>query len=1045
MQQLRQLLKQREDELAGGIPPAQRSSPLDELKRQQMQPPHLEAWASAAEQQQLRMPMGSSSSDPYAHAYAPSPVSHPPHNPFQQSVTTELRERPGSASAVRLAVLSAKHDPRARPSQQHAAHERSPLAPLDANGGDVDVGGGFNTMGAARKEPWPMLQMLDASADGVNAVDAHGWSALHWAALEGKVEHVAALLDSGAEPARGSTAMMRQAHTHGLDRQPGPLPEDLARAPADGQRSHGPVLKMLLAAAKGCFDARREHKCKGDEAMAADSLHEAREQYTKACRAVPTFMEDSVVFSLTKLRRQVEDAIKENDRKEEDRRQADGSRQAPSSASRGGTGTGTGYSRSTSESPYSVGSDRPPRASSRTPPLVRASQAGAHRRSPPDEQSPESYEHESSSGRPEYGHSSSGKKDNHSSRHSPYSQPQDSRSQGRWSNGSAASLPEMNATPSSARSSRSSSTVASSVSSPERSGAQQDRASSRPPHGSHTICKSSETDTRRSEQLSNAVRCGDTKLTVGDAAGAIAAVETGMRECHEMGVADLLRRSSAQLESEMKAARDYAHRRDSEVYELSVAKKQAEDDASTIRGSMNDEVETLQRSLDDSQRAHEATAREMEAVRRDGEIVREDLARAQQREQQLRDSWQSERSQMRSEVEKLADQTEDLQGQLHEHKETKMTADAMCARSTEELLALQRENATGEQRCRELDRLLRDERDTIRRLEDSGQSFEDEKRTFQDDSDKKLEAAKAVVKQWTSKCKQLKEEHAQVVDDRQRHAAAFEGKLRTTELEVARLKSELEETSNNWKDEVATLRRDRMKERKRADAEATRAAELAQEASRSTSESESISSKLAAAERAARNAEKLEREHAEACKELRALRPELEALQAAQLSDKDTIARLSLERDELLREVDETNAEWQSLQDEMSRLKDQLGQAIHGGEAAFLEANAAKENSQKYEDQLSAQCEKSNAEVSALETELERLRKELSSTSGVVDRANRSVDELQTTLKAERSRVETLDAKAKRQAEAVTAAEEAALRAHEAAEETVRGMMANFR
>ena len=1048
MQQLRQLLKQREDEQAGVRLPNSRNAPLDELRRQhsqqamqqqqppqqqQQQPPQQQAWAPER-----------GDDDPYAHAYTPSPASSGASAQRARSERQEpqpgpaLRERPGSASAVRLAVLSAKHDPRRRPSAQHTP-ERSPLAPLDTNG--CYAGGGFNTRAAVRHEPLQMLQTLAASDDGVHAVDAHGWSALHWAALEGQVEHAAALLDSGAEATRGSTSMLRQAHTHGLDRPPGTLPEDLARAPAEGRRSHGPVLKMLIAAAKGSFEVRREHKRKGDEALASEALHEAREHYNKALRAVPTFMEDSVVFQLSKLRRQVEDAIRENEQKQEDHRQAEHSRQSRSSvASTASMGTGRGRSESPS-SDVGSGPNRPPRSTPasggsgvhRTPPVQ--NQRVGNRWAPNGFSPSMDYDD----------HDKSGKAERQPERGS-YSNSSDIRSNaGRWSNGTATSTPDVHAPiPTSARSSKSSSTVASSVSSPERSESQIDRDSSRRPQGSNARRKT-EDSIRQSEQLSNAVRCGDTKLTVGDAAGAIAAVETGMRACHEMGVADLLRRACAQLESEMRAARDYAHRRDSEVYELSVGKKQAEDDANTIRGSMNDELETLQRSLDDSLRAHEATARELDSIRRDNGLAREDLARAQSREKELRDSWQTERNQMRGEVDKLTDQTDDLQQQLQEHTATKMTADAMCARSSEEILALQRQNTVCEERCRELDGLLRDERETVKRLQET-------ERGSHDEHEKKLEAAKAVVKQWTSKCKQLKEEHAQVLSDSQRQTIAAEDKLRSSQEEVTRLKTELEQMASSWKDEVATLRRDRMKERKRADAEAARASELAQEASRSTAKSDSISSKLASAEAAARDAEaaardaeRLKREQEATSEELKKLRSEMDTLQAAQASDKDAISSLTLERDELAREVDETNSEWQSLQDEMSRLKEQLGQAIHGGEAAFLEANAAREQALRHERELSELRDKSKAEVRDLELEVDRLRKELSSTSQVVDRANRSVEDLQATLQAERSKLDGFEAKAKRHGEALKAAEEAAVRAHEAAEETVRGMMVNFR
>ena len=74
-----------------------------------------------------------------------------------------------------------------------------------------------------------------------------------------------------------------------------------------------------------------------------------------------------------------------------------------------------------------------------------------------------------------------------------------------------------------------------------------------------------------------------------------------------------------------------------------------------------------------------------------------------------------------------------------------------------------------------------------------------------------------------------------------------------------------------------------------------------------------------------------------------------------------------------------------------------------------------------------------------------RLREELSSSCGVVERANRSAEELRTTLEEERRKMESVQAELKTQREAASAAEAAAVRAHEAAEDTVRGMMTNLR
>ncbi len=58
-----------------------------------------------------------------------------------------------------------------------------------------------------------MLNHLQSCPGGVNATDAAGWTCLHWAAMDGKEEHVAALLDSGAEASTLTTrAIVRIFH-----------------------------------------------------------------------------------------------------------------------------------------------------------------------------------------------------------------------------------------------------------------------------------------------------------------------------------------------------------------------------------------------------------------------------------------------------------------------------------------------------------------------------------------------------------------------------------------------------------------------------------------------------------------------------------------------------------------------------------------------------------------------------------------------------------------------------------------------------------------
>lgn len=60
-----------------------------------------------------------------------------------------------------------------------------------------------------------MLNHLQTCPGGVNATDASGWTCLHWAAMAGKEEHVAALLDSGAEASMLTTRpIVRTEHAY---------------------------------------------------------------------------------------------------------------------------------------------------------------------------------------------------------------------------------------------------------------------------------------------------------------------------------------------------------------------------------------------------------------------------------------------------------------------------------------------------------------------------------------------------------------------------------------------------------------------------------------------------------------------------------------------------------------------------------------------------------------------------------------------------------------------------------------------------------------
>ena len=75
--------------------------------------------------------------------------------------------------------------------------EPDALSPSAAAGGAAVLGRDFVKV----LQPGEMIHTLVGVHGNVDVYDENGWTCLHWAALLGQVEHVAALLDSEADPA----------------------------------------------------------------------------------------------------------------------------------------------------------------------------------------------------------------------------------------------------------------------------------------------------------------------------------------------------------------------------------------------------------------------------------------------------------------------------------------------------------------------------------------------------------------------------------------------------------------------------------------------------------------------------------------------------------------------------------------------------------------------------------------------------------------------------------------------------------------------------
>jgi hypothetical protein len=129
------------------------------------------------------------------------------HAPAQVRQRERERERERQAQAASSSRRGGSKASRGGP----ATSATSSASPSHRAGGSSAKGGGprsastpatlsaVPTHGIVQQDARAMLNHLQSSAGGVNAVDGAGWSCLHWAALLGKEDHVAALLDSVRE------------------------------------------------------------------------------------------------------------------------------------------------------------------------------------------------------------------------------------------------------------------------------------------------------------------------------------------------------------------------------------------------------------------------------------------------------------------------------------------------------------------------------------------------------------------------------------------------------------------------------------------------------------------------------------------------------------------------------------------------------------------------------------------------------------------------------------------------------------------------------
>eukprot|EP01048_Picozoa_sp_COSAG05_P010030 COSAG05_NODE_861_length_6899_cov_5.421618_2_plen_905_part_00 len=123
-------------------------------------------------------------------------------------------------------------------------------------------------------------------------------------------------------------------------------------------------------------------------------------------------------------------------------------------------------------------------------------------------------------------------------------------------------------------------------------------------------------------------------------------------------VAEVLRRAAGALASELSCAREYARGRDEELYALSVAKQQAVDASNALRGASVEEIEGLRRELHDATHVQNERAAAQAAAQAAAERSQQELGQVREQAQQERVAWAAERASLRAELGIATEQVE---------------------------------------------------------------------------------------------------------------------------------------------------------------------------------------------------------------------------------------------------------------------------------------------------------------------------------------------------------------------------------------------------
>ena len=572
-----------------------------------------------------------------------------------------------------------------------------------------------------------------------------------------------------------------------------------------------------------------------------------------------------------------------------------------------------------------------------------------------------------------------------------------------------------------------------------------------------------------SVELEHAAREADERLRGGKAVAALFLLEEALagHAGTPATVGDVLRRAAGQLESEMQAARDYAHGRDGEVYKLSVARKQAEDDVSAVRATIQEQKRKVQLDLADQRRAHDAELAQLETEL--GQTGRREIEELEQTHDRARMSWKDELRAARAEADRLIGSTKDelraahaeadrlvgstsaLEHEIDRQSETVVAAEAVAERAASELGTLRLERQEAQARIAEFQAGMsaaRREVEGVRQVAATQQQGSSEHVL---ELERKLECAKAVVKQWTSKCKELK-------DDGARQLADAEATSVADSKRAAAVAMTEQDGRDRLTEEVATLRKDRMRERRSAESATARAAELELELEKRRTEVVGLVGqvdRLTAASDRTRSDGIAKRAAEKALANLGAENASLKEERSTLLSELETA---ELARAELARKV-ESSAKDASAQREAAAAAHAAAEAAHTAAEVCteqqLQAEVAAEAARaaeaaqaaalvSAEEDAAKAAGVASADTVALRAEVNSLRAELSSSAAVVERANATAEELHAALQDKESMAARLSDEVTQQEAAIDAAERAAVEAQEAAEQTVRGMMSTL-